>query len=101
MTPLFCELEELGRTATPEEPPTLDLDEFLDALSRLYDQVALPEKHVIMQEARAPPPAWTNMTFRPQLDPISEQLAQQNRGNLVDRLYTKKKEYELKVWLKQ
>jgi hypothetical protein len=37
MTPLFCELEELGRTATAEDPPTLDLEEFLDAIGRLYD----------------------------------------------------------------
>ena len=65
--------------------------------------MALPQKHVIMQEAGGAkaPPAWTNMTFRPQLDPVSEQLAQRDRGNLVDRLYTKKKEYEIKVWLKQ
>ena len=54
-------------------------------------------------ESARTPPSWTNMTFKPQLDPISEQLAQRSRDNqsLVDRLYTKKKEYELKVWLKQ
>lgn len=68
MTPLFCELEELGRSATAEDPPTLDLEEFLDALGRLYDQVALPQKHIIMQETAEPvraPPQWTNMTFKP------------------------------------
>jgi hypothetical protein len=51
MTPLFCELEELGKTAPDaDQSPTLDLEEFIDALGRLYDQVSHPEKHVIMQE---------------------------------------------------
>jgi Ca2+-binding EF-hand superfamily protein len=51
MTPLFCELEELGKTNTNEEQgDTLDLDEFVDALNRLYEQVSHPEKHIIMQE---------------------------------------------------
>jgi hypothetical protein len=43
MTPLFCELEELGKTqgagAEDGEPEstTLDIDEFVDALGRLYE----------------------------------------------------------------
>lgn len=36
MTPLFCELEELGKSEDPEQA-TLDIDEFVDALGRLYD----------------------------------------------------------------
>lgn len=46
LTPLFCELEELGRQDA--EGGTLDLDEFVDAVSRLYDQVAHPDKHILM-----------------------------------------------------
>ena len=41
MTPLFCELEELGKSEDPEQA-TLDIDEFVDALGRLYDQVPNP-----------------------------------------------------------
>jgi Ca2+-binding EF-hand superfamily protein len=40
MTPLFCELEELGKTHDSEGEPessTLDIDEFVDALGRLYE----------------------------------------------------------------
>jgi hypothetical protein len=40
LTPLFCEMEELGQT--------LDEDEFCDALSRLYESVPLPEKNLIL-----------------------------------------------------
>jgi hypothetical protein len=47
----------------------------MDALGRLYDQVPLPQKHIIMQEPQMPQRAWNNLTFKPQLDPISEQLA--------------------------
>ena len=53
MTPLFCELEELGKTGENGESPsspTLDIDEFVDALGRLYDQVPHPQKHTIIQE---------------------------------------------------
>jgi hypothetical protein len=35
LTPLFCELEELGRQV--DTPPTLDIEEFTDAIGRLYD----------------------------------------------------------------
>jgi hypothetical protein len=39
MTPLFCELEELGKgdTNNDEEEETLDIEEFVDALGRLYE----------------------------------------------------------------
>jgi hypothetical protein len=40
MTPLFCELEELGKgdtNAGEEEEETLDIEEFVDALGRLYE----------------------------------------------------------------
>jgi hypothetical protein len=39
MTPLFCELEELGKgdTNAGEEEETLDIEEFVDALGRLYE----------------------------------------------------------------
>ena len=47
MTPLFCELEELGKNT---EDATLDLEEFSDAVGRLYDQVQNREKHVILDE---------------------------------------------------
>ena len=40
LTPLFCEMEELGQT--------LDEEEFCDALSRLYESVPLPEKNLIL-----------------------------------------------------
>lgn len=55
MTPLFCELEELGKkalenNADDDNASTLDLDEFIDAMGRLYDQVTHPQKHIIMQE---------------------------------------------------
>ena len=52
MTPLFCELEELGKGGTNagEEEETLDIEEFVDALGRLYEQVAHPQKHKIMKE---------------------------------------------------
>jgi hypothetical protein len=36
MAPLFCELEELGKTEDPESAH-LDMEEFVDALGRLYD----------------------------------------------------------------
>jgi hypothetical protein len=49
MAPLFCELEELGKTEDPEGAH-LDMEEFVDALGRLYDQVPHPQKHVIIQE---------------------------------------------------
>ena len=42
LTPLFCEMEELGQT--------LDEDEFIDALSRLYDSITIPEKNIILQQ---------------------------------------------------
>lgn len=44
MTPLFCELEELGKGDTNggEEEETLDIEEFVDALGRLYEQVSHP-----------------------------------------------------------
>lgn len=41
MAPLFCELEELGKTEDPESAH-LDMEEFVDALGRLYDQVPHP-----------------------------------------------------------
>ena len=41
LTPLFCELEELGKSEDPQGQ-SLDLDEFVDALGRLYDQVPHP-----------------------------------------------------------
>lgn len=39
MTPLFCELEELGKgeSNSGEEEETLDIEEFVDALGRLYE----------------------------------------------------------------
>ena len=45
MTPLFCELEELGKAEgnggdsgeNEEDSNTLDIDEFVDALGRLYE----------------------------------------------------------------
>lgn len=40
LTPLFCEMEELGQT--------LDEDEFIDAAGRLYEAVPLPEKNIIL-----------------------------------------------------
>ena len=40
LTPLFCEMEELGQT--------LDEDEFIDAAGRLYDSVPLPQKNIIL-----------------------------------------------------
>jgi hypothetical protein len=40
LTPLFCEMEEMGQT--------LDEEEFIDAAGRLYDSVSLPEKNVII-----------------------------------------------------
>lgn len=41
LTPLFCEMEELGQT--------LDEDEFIDAAGRLYESIPLPEKNIILQ----------------------------------------------------
>ena len=40
LTPLFCEMEELGQT--------LDEEEFIDAAGRLYDSVPLPQKNIIL-----------------------------------------------------
>lgn len=43
MTPLFCELEELGKAEGDDNDEeggggnTLDIDEFVDALGRLYE----------------------------------------------------------------
>ena len=42
MTPLFCELEELGKESSgvennEEDSNTLDIEEFIDALGRLYE----------------------------------------------------------------
>ena len=41
LTPLFCEMEELGQT--------LDEDEFIDAAGRLYESIPIPEKNIILQ----------------------------------------------------
>jgi hypothetical protein len=40
LTPLFVEMEELGQT--------LDEDEFIDAVGRLYDSVTIPEKNILL-----------------------------------------------------
>lgn len=40
MSPLFIEMEELGQP--------LDVEEFTDAISRLFDCVSLPEKEIIL-----------------------------------------------------
>ncbi len=41
LTPLFCEMEELGQT--------LDEEEFIDAAGRLYESVPLPQKNIILK----------------------------------------------------
>lgn len=41
LTPLFCEMEEMGQT--------LDEEEFVDAAGRLYESVPLPEKNVLLR----------------------------------------------------
>lgn len=41
LSPLFCEMEELGQT--------LDEDEFIEAIGRLYDSLSLPERNTILQ----------------------------------------------------
>jgi hypothetical protein len=43
------------------------------------------------------------LTFKPQLNPTSEALVAEmgNRGDIVERLYSKQREYEFKVWLRQ
>lgn len=43
MSPLFMEIEELGQP--------LDMQEFCDALSRLFDSVTLPEKDILLLRA--------------------------------------------------
>ena len=40
MSPLFCEMDELCHS--------LDADEFIDAVKRLYDSVSMPEKNILM-----------------------------------------------------
>jgi len=45
LTPLFVEMEDLGMS--------LDKDEFIDAATRLYDTVSLPEKNIML--SRKPP----------------------------------------------
>jgi len=40
LTPLFCEMEEMGQT--------LDEEEFIDAAGRLYESVSLPEKNALL-----------------------------------------------------
>lgn len=40
ITPLFCEMEEMGQT--------LDEEEFIDALCRLYEAIPLPEKNILL-----------------------------------------------------
>ena len=86
MTPLFCELEELGKSEDPEQA-TLDIEEFVDALGRLYDEVANPQKHIILNECAADDPpdnqnrpqsalaraqkSSSQMTFKPQINPTS------------------------------
>lgn len=42
LTPLFVEMEEMGQT--------LDEEEFIDALGRLYDSVTVPEKNILIQQ---------------------------------------------------
>jgi len=42
LTPLLVEMEELGMS--------LDKKEFIDAASRLYDSVSLPEKKVLVNK---------------------------------------------------
>ena len=40
MSPLFCEMDELCHS--------LDSDEFIDAVGRLYDSVSMPEKNILL-----------------------------------------------------
>ena len=40
MSPLFCEMDELCHS--------LDADEFIDAVGRLYDSVSMPEKSILL-----------------------------------------------------
>jgi hypothetical protein len=42
LTPLFEEMEELGMN--------LNLEEFIDAVSRLYKSVPLPEKNLLVRK---------------------------------------------------
>ena len=47
---------------------------------------------------------YTNITFKPRLNPQSEILAEKARKDtqdLVARLYHKQKEYDFKVWVRQ
>ncbi|CDW91726.1 UNKNOWN [Stylonychia lemnae] len=97
LTPLFCEMEELGQT--------LDEDEFIDAAGRLYDSVPLPQKNIILQTKQK----WSekskiqqDLQFKPQLNPNSLKIAASKRPkeDVADILLRKKQEYNQKVYEK-
>lgn len=80
MAPLFIELEQLG------EP--LDKTEFLNAVGRLYESVALPQKEVLLLK-RKPKMRMQEFEFTPKINENSRQIVEQNgrERNASKRLY--------------
>lgn len=80
---------------------TLNLDEFIDATSRLYSTVSLPEKNTLTRKrsnsARQKNKNATTL-FKPQINPVSKGLANKRKdeGKVSERLYSKHNEYLLK-----
>eukprot|EP00347_Sterkiella_histriomuscorum_P010260 403376977 len=94
LTPLFCEMEEMGQT--------LDEDEFIDAAGRLYDSLPLPQKNIIIQNKQK----WSEKSkmqeelhFKPMLNPNSLRIAAKKRPqeDVADILHRKQFEYNQKV----
>ena len=108
LTPLFVEMEELGMN--------LDREEFIDAATRLYESVSLPEKNILVNRrfgtrsssARARSSTYgdsatSQALFKPRLNANSLKMAEKinNSGynghaKVADRLLDKKREYDRK-----
>jgi len=97
LTPLFCEMEELGQS--------LDEEEFIDACCRLYESLSLPEKNVLVNQRQK----WDSskqqsvisqqQMFKPSINPNSLRIASKKRqpGDVADQLIAKHTEYQLKI----
>ena len=108
LTPLFVEMEELGMN--------LDREEFIDAATRLYESVSLPEKNILVNRrfrnrsnsARAQSSTYedsdhSRTLFKPKLNANSLKMAEKinssgyhGQTKVADRLLDKKREYDRK-----
>lgn len=96
MTPLFCEMEELGQT--------LDCAEFIEATKLLYNTLTINDKNKLLAISQKWESVRENFkvehSFEPELNKKSMVLAQRNRDEnerIEDKLIFKKKEVERRL----